>query len=92
MPQGRIPAGKAGPALWGPHLLQGLPAPVLPAGEQLLQQPPPQGQALVAPPAVSQGLVQRVQVLLRTADTGAAGFQGIRGQAPAQTPLQVTGA
>lgn len=91
MPQGLSPAGNAGPALWGPHLLQGLLAPGLPAGELLLQQPPPQGQALALRPAVPQGLVQRVQVLLGTADTGPAGSQGIRGKAPAQPPRQVTG-
>lgn len=59
-----------GPAFWGPHLPQGplctlgLPAPVLQAGNLLLQPPTPLGQALAVPPALMQGPAQCVQLLL----------------------------
>lgn len=56
-----------GPAFWGPHLPQGplcTLGPVLQAGNLLLQPLTPLGQALAVPPALMQGPVQCVQLLL----------------------------
>lgn len=52
-----------GPAFWGPHLPQG-PLCTLGLLAPVLQPPTPLGKALAVPPALIQGPVQRVQLLL----------------------------